>query len=40
MLDQLITDAQLNLDFKMESADMPSTTEKMELKLKVAGLGE
>ena len=25
MLDQLIADAQLSLDFKMESADMPST---------------
>ena len=40
MLNQLIADAQLDLDFKMESADMPSTTENMELKLKVAGLGE
>lgn len=40
LLDQLIVDAQLDLDFKMESVDMPSTTENMEMKVKVKGLGE
>ena len=32
---------QLDLDFKMESTDMPSSSdEKLSLKLKVFGLGE
>jgi len=40
LLDQLVADAQLSLDFKMESADMPSTTDNMEMKVKIKGLGE
>jgi len=40
LLDQLIVDASLNLDFKMESVDMPSTTENLEMKVKVRGLGD
>ena len=40
LLDQLIVDAKLGLDFKMESADMPSTTDNMKMKIKVKGLGE
>ena len=40
LLDQLIVDASLNLDFKMESVDMPSTTDNLEMKVKVKGLGD
>ena len=40
LLDQLMMDAQLSLDFKMESADMPSTTDNMEMKVKIKGMGE
>ena len=40
LLDRLIVDAKLSLDFKMESADMPSTTDNMKMKVKVKGLGE
>ena len=40
LLDQLIVDAKLGLDFKMESADLPSTTDNMKMKIKVKGLGE
>ena len=29
LLDNLIKDAQLTLDFKMESADMPTTNDNM-----------
>jgi len=36
----LLKDAQLDVDFKMESADMPSTTDNMEMRVKVRGLGE
>ena len=39
LLDQLINDCQLDLDFKMESADMPSTTDNMAMKVKVKGFG-
>ena len=30
----------MDLDFKMESVDMPSTTDNLEMKVKVKGLGE
>ena len=40
LLDQLVADAQLSLDFKMESTDMPSTTDNLSMKVKVKGLGE
>lgn len=40
LLDNLIRDAQLTLDFKMESADMPTTNDNMSMKMKVKGLGE
>ena len=40
LLDQLVADAQLDVDFKMESADMPSTTDNLEMKVKIKGLGE
>lgn len=40
LLNQLVADAQLDVDFKMESADMPSTTDNMEMKVKIKGLGE
>lgn len=40
LLDQLVADAQLDLDFKMENADMPSTTENMAFVQKVKGFGE
>ncbi len=40
LLEQLMTDAQLSLDFKMESVDMPSTTDNMEMKIKIKGMGE
>lgn len=36
----MLNDAQLDVDFKMESADMPSTTDNMEMRVKVRGLGE
>lgn len=36
----MLKDAQLDVDFKMESADMPSTTDNMEMRVKVRGLGE
>ena len=39
LLDQLIVDAQLSLDFKMESADMPSTTDNFSMQAKVKGMG-
>ena len=34
LLEQLIVDAQLDLDFKMESVDMPTTTDNMKMKVK------
>jgi len=40
LLDQLIVDTKLNLDFKMESTDLPSTNDNMNVKVKVKGLGE
>ena len=40
LLSQLVTDAQLSLDFKMESADMPTTTDNPAMKIKMKGLGE
>ena len=40
LLDQLMHDCQLDLDFKMESVDMPSTTDNLEMKVKVKGMGE
>lgn len=40
LLDQLIADAQLSLDFKMESADMPTNDENMKMKIKIKGMGE
>ena len=40
LIDQLVADAQLDVDFKMESADMPSTTDNLEMKVKIKGLGE
>jgi len=40
LMDQLVADAQLSVDFKMESADMPSTTDNMEMKVKIKGMGE
>ena len=40
LLNQLVADAQLDVDFKMESADMPSTTDNLEMKVKIKGLGE
>ena len=40
LLDKLMHDSQLSLDFKMESVDMPSTTDNLEMKIKVKGMGE
>jgi len=40
LLSQLVADAQLSLDFKMENADMPSGTDKYAMNVKVKGLGE
>ena len=40
LLDKLMHDCQLSLDFKMESVDMPSTTDNLEMKIKVKGMGE
>jgi len=40
LVDQLIVDARLSLDFKMESADVPSTTDHVKMRVKVKGLGE
>lgn len=36
----IVHDANLDLDFKMEAAELPQTTENMALKVKVKGLGE
>ena len=36
----IVHDANLELDFKMEAAELPQTTENMALKVKVKGLGE
>lgn len=40
LLEQLLVDAQLDLDYKMESADLPSTNDNMGAVVKIKGLGE
>ena len=40
LMGPILHDANLNLDFKMENADLPSTTDNMAVKVKVKGLGE
>lgn len=40
LLTQLVTDAKVTIDFKMEDADLPDTTGKESMKMKVKGLGE
>ena len=40
MTQQLVNDAMLEVDFKMENADMPSTSSNAGFNLKIKGLGE
>jgi hypothetical protein len=40
LLNQLVTDAQLTIDFRMENADTPNTTGQQGVQVKVKGLGE
>ena len=40
LMQPILKDANLSLDFKMESADLPTTTDNMAMKVKVKGLGE
>ena len=40
LMQAILDDANLSLDFKMESADLPQTTENLAMKVKVKGLGE
>lgn len=40
LMTTLVTDAQLSLDIKMESADLPKTTENTGVTVKVRGMGE
>jgi hypothetical protein len=35
LMDAMVKDASLNLDFKMENADLPSTTDNAAMKVKV-----
>ena len=40
LLDKIVNDANLSVDFKMENADMPSTTNQTQMVTKVKGFGE
>lgn len=40
LMQPILNDANLSLDFRMENADLPQTTDNMSLKVKVKGLGE
>ena len=40
LLNQLIADARLSVDFKMEASDVPSTSENLQMRVKIKGLGE
>lgn len=40
LLTKLMNDCQLDIDFKMESADMPSTTDNLAMNVKIQGMGE
>ena len=40
LMSAVLHDVNLSLDFKMESADLPQTSDNMAMKVKVKGLGE
>jgi hypothetical protein len=40
LMQQLINDANLEVDFKMENADMPTTGQNQGYNIKIKGLGE
>lgn len=40
LLEKLMNDCQLDIDFKMESSDLPTSNSNMGMKVKVKGLGE
>jgi hypothetical protein len=40
LLDKLVKDAQLEVDFKIENADVPTTSSNAGFNVKVKGLGE
>jgi len=40
LMQAVLHDVNLSLDFKMENADLPQTSDNMAMKVKVKGLGE
>jgi len=40
LMQQLVNDANLEVDFKMESSDMPTSNPNKGFNLKIKGLGE
>ena len=40
LMQQLVNDANLEVDFKIENSDMPTTSENQGFNVKIKGLGE